>query len=77
MVLSKSEMLSYFFNAPKENVIERNLNHTKVQYFYIKTDLIMKEIGKIFADNTNLEGNFIIDNPNNPKKRRIYLCLSK
>ncbi len=43
--------------------------------FYPKDDVIMKEIGKIISENTSLEGNFIIDNPNNPKKRKIFLYL--
>ena len=45
--------------------------------FYPKNDIIMKEIGKIFIENNNLSGNFIIDNPQNPKKREIFLILEK
>jgi len=45
--------------------------------FYPKNDIIMKEIGKIIAKSTSFEGSFIIDNPNNPKKRRIFLLLNK
>jgi len=45
--------------------------------FYPKNNEIMEEIGKIIADNTNFEGNFVIDNPNNPKKRKIFLLLKK
>ncbi len=43
--------------------------------FYPKNDRIMKDIGAILMDNTRMSGNFIIDNPNNPKKRKIYLLL--
>jgi len=45
--------------------------------FYPKNNLIMKEIGKILIKNTNLRGTFIIDNPNNQKKRKIFLLLNK
>jgi 18S rRNA (guanine1575-N7)-methyltransferase len=52
-------------------------NSKMVFQFYPKTDEIMKEIGKIIADNTSLDGNFIIDNPDSPKKRKIFLFLKK
>jgi len=45
--------------------------------FYPKNNLIMEAVGKIFANNTTLNGHFIIDNPNNPKKRRIFVLLHK
>ncbi len=45
--------------------------------FYPKNDTIMKAIGKIIAENTDLNGNFIIDNPINPIKRNIFLFLKK
>ncbi len=45
--------------------------------FYPKNNEIMEEIGKFFTDNTELNGNFVIDNPNNPKKRKIFLFLRK
>ncbi len=45
--------------------------------FYPKNNLIMEAVGKIFAENTNLNGRFIIDNPENPKKRRIFILLNK
>ncbi|KKM97020.1 hypothetical protein LCGC14_1172260, partial [marine sediment metagenome] len=45
--------------------------------FYPKNKVIMEAIGKIIADNTEFTGNFIIDNPNLNKKRRIFLLLDK
>lgn len=45
--------------------------------FYPKNSMIMEAVGKIFANNTTLNGHFIIDNPNNPKKRKIFLLLKK
>ena len=48
-----------------------------VLQFYPKSDIIMKEIGKIFTQNTKFIGNFVIDNPNNAKKRKIFLVLKK
>jgi 18S rRNA (guanine1575-N7)-methyltransferase len=45
--------------------------------FYPKNKEIMETIGKVFTENNTFHGNFIIDNPNNPKKRKIYLLLKK
>lgn len=52
-------------------------NSRAVFQFYPKNNDIMENIGKIFADNTKFTGNFVIDNPNNSKKRRIFLLLTK
>lgn len=45
--------------------------------FYPKSNDIMEKIGRIIANNTDFKGNFIIDNPNSQKKRKIYLLLNK
>ncbi|MFX0002216.1 MAG: class I SAM-dependent methyltransferase [Candidatus Hermodarchaeota archaeon] len=45
--------------------------------FYPKNKELMEKIGEIFTENTGFCGNFIIDNPNSPKKRKIYLLLKK
>ena len=45
--------------------------------FYPKSTVIMDYIAEIVNNKTNFKGNFIIDNPNNPKKRKIYLLLKK
>jgi SAM-dependent methyltransferase len=45
--------------------------------FYPKNKDILDNIGKIIIKNTKFSGNFIIDNPNSPKKRKIYLLLEK
>jgi SAM-dependent methyltransferase len=45
--------------------------------FYPKSKSIMEKIGKIIAHNTNLKGTYVIDNPNSPKKRKIFLFLKK
>jgi hypothetical protein len=37
----------------------------------------MENIGKIIRETTQFSGTFIIDNPNNPKKRKIFLLLEK
>ena len=52
-------------------------NSKAIFQFYPKDNVVMKVIGKIFTEITDLEGNFIIDNPNNAKKRRIFLLLKK
>ncbi len=45
--------------------------------FYPKSTAIMDYIAEIVNNKTNFKGNFIIDNPNNPKKRKIFLLLKK
>jgi hypothetical protein len=37
----------------------------------------MDIIGKNMVENTKFNGNFVIDNPDNPKKRKIFLFLKK
>lgn len=52
--------------------------HSKMIFqFYPKNKAIMESIGKIFNNIGNFKGNFIIDNPDNPKKRKIFLLLRK
>jgi len=45
--------------------------------FYPKNDMMMDLIGKMFIEHTPFRGGFMIDNPNSPKKRKIYLILNK
>jgi len=45
--------------------------------FYPKSKVILDNIGNIIDKNTNFNGNFTIDNPDSPKKRKIYLFLIK
>ncbi len=45
--------------------------------FYPKSDTSMHEIGRIFNNTGQFNGNFVIDNPENPKKRKIFLYLEK
>ncbi len=52
-------------------------NGKAVFQFYPKNKAILDDIGDIIAENTKFKGNFIIDNPNNPKKRKIFLILKK
>ena len=73
--MNNLQMRNNMISLAKRIEIILKPNSNAVFQFYPKNDLIMKEIGKIFADNTALEGNFIIDNPNSPKKRKIFLFL--
>lgn len=52
-------------------------NSKVIIQFYPKNDTIMKFIGKTIKETTQFSGTFIIDNHNNPKKRRIFLLLEK
>jgi len=45
--------------------------------FYPKNKKILEAIGNIIINNSKFNGNFIIDNSSNPKKRRIFLLLNK
>jgi 18S rRNA (guanine1575-N7)-methyltransferase len=45
--------------------------------FYPKNKTTLDNIGDTISKNTNFNGNFVIDNPNSPKKRKIYLLLIK
>lgn len=45
--------------------------------FYPKDKIVMDNIGDLISKNTKFNGNFVIDNPNSPKKRKIYLLLKK
>jgi len=45
--------------------------------FYPKNKNVLDSIGDIIAKHTSFNGNFVIDNPNSPKKRKIYLLLKK
>jgi SAM-dependent methyltransferase len=45
--------------------------------FYPKNKKVLDDIGDLISKNTQFNGNFVIDNPNSPKKRKIYLLLRK
>lgn len=45
--------------------------------FYPKSDRILDKIANLIIRETEFKGGFIIDNPKNPKKRRIFLELKK
>ena len=52
-------------------------NSKAILQFYPKNDIVMENIGRIIKKSTQFSGNFIIDNHNNPKKRKIFLLLKK
>lgn len=53
-------MLSYFFDDPKENTLERSLNKTIIQYFYIQKDLNIKTQPNQVLIGCLLSGNAVI-----------------
>jgi 18S rRNA (guanine1575-N7)-methyltransferase len=63
-------LITYFYSILRKN-------SRAIIQFYPKNNKLMSSIGKIITDNTKFEGNYIIDNPENPRKRRIYLVLEK
>ena len=70
MYSTLKNMFKFFFQILKSN-------SRVVFQFYPKNKRILEEIGKIIVENTAFNGNFIIDNPNSQKKRKIYLILDK
>ncbi len=52
-------------------------NSKVVIQFYPQDNVVMENIGKIIRETTQFSGTFIIDNPNIPKKRKIFLLLEK
>lgn len=74
-------------NNEKMNNVLRNLskaffqilkpNSRVIIQLYPKNKKILENIGKIIAESTAFSGNFIIDNPNSLRKRKIYLLLNK
>ena len=52
-------------------------NGRAVFQFYPKNKNTLDKIGELISKNTSFDGNFVIDNPNSPKKRKIYLVLIK
>ncbi|MHA2183778.1 MAG: class I SAM-dependent methyltransferase [Promethearchaeota archaeon] len=58
----------YFLLKPKTKMVIQ---------FYPKNNLVLETFGKVISENTKFKGNFIIDNPENPKKRKIFILLLK
>ncbi|MBY8979806.1 MAG: class I SAM-dependent methyltransferase [Candidatus Lokiarchaeota archaeon] len=68
LILTNLFVSFYQILKPESNMIVQ---------FYPKSTVIMDYIAEIVNNKTNFKGNFIIDNPNNPKKRKIFLLLKK
>ena len=52
-------------------------NSKAIIQFYPKNTVLMDQIGKLIVNVSKFKGNYIIDNPNNPKKRKVFLKLEK
>jgi len=63
-------LITYFYIILKDN-------SRAVIQFYPKNDELMTTIGKLITENTKFVGEYVIDNPQNPKKRKIFLVLEK
>jgi len=63
-------LIKSFYNVLKPN-------SKAIFQFYPKNTAIMDSIGKIITNNSRFKGNYIIDNPENPKKRKVFLMLQK
>ncbi len=75
--INNKNMLFLLKNLSKSFFHILKPNSRVIFQFYPKNKVLMETIGKIIADNTEFRGNFIIDNPNHHKKRKIFLLLNK
>ncbi|MFX0136639.1 MAG: class I SAM-dependent methyltransferase [Candidatus Hodarchaeota archaeon] len=74
----KSERMHYLLKSLSKSFFLILKNNSQVIFqFYPKSKEIVDNIGKIIIENTDFKGNFIIDNPQNNKKRKIFLLLKK
>lgn len=82
--------VQWVYRDRDDKIMKKNLIHLAQSFYrvlkfkssaiiqlYPKSKAIMEDIGKIFTTNTDFIGNFVIDNPHNPKKRKIFLVLKK
>ena len=73
--LTDTRMRKNLINLIKSFEIILKPDSMVIFQLYPKNDIILKEIGKIIVDNSGFQGTFIIDNPENPKKRKIFLLI--
>jgi SAM-dependent methyltransferase len=64
------ELITSFYTILK-------FNSKIVFQFYPKNSKLMDKMKALINSNTEFDGGFVIDNPNNPKKRKIFLILEK
>lgn len=82
--------LQWIYRDISDEVMERNFTNLITSFyeilkygsktvfqFYPKNDIILNNIKNIISRETEFQGGFIIYNPENPKKRRIFLELIK
>jgi 18S rRNA (guanine1575-N7)-methyltransferase len=70
MKLNLVNLITYFYSILR-------VNSKAIIQFYPRNNEIMRSIGKLITENTKFVGEYIIDNPQNPKKRKIFLVLEK
>ncbi|MBN1801883.1 MAG: class I SAM-dependent methyltransferase [Candidatus Lokiarchaeota archaeon] len=67
---SMKYLISAFYRILKPN--------SKIVFqFYPKSNNFLDELGRIIKQESSFNGTYVIDNPENPKKRKIYLFLEK
>jgi len=60
-ILTKAEINTLYFDDPKSEIIERELNDTKMQYFYFDSDLKIKTKTNELLNGCLLSGNAILN----------------
>ncbi|MBY9007868.1 MAG: class I SAM-dependent methyltransferase [Candidatus Lokiarchaeota archaeon] len=65
-----SELISSFYKILK-------FGSKAIFQFYPKNNTILEHMRIIINEKSDFDGGFIIDNPDNPRKRRIFLILEK
>jgi len=74
---SNDEMEANFISLLRSFYTILKPNSNIIFQFYPRNDKILSNMKQIINSATNFNGGFYIDNPNNPKKRRIFLKLIK
>lgn len=75
--LNDETMKNQMINLAKSFFRILKPNSKAVIQLYPKSKDILDNLSKIIINHTNFKGNLIIDNPNNPKKRKIFFELRK
>lgn len=83
-------VIQWIFQPPITKTVEKGLimmlnnfyailkDSSKAAFqYYPKSSSLIEKMGEIIKQTTRFEGGFIIDNPNIPKKRKVFLLLKK
>ena len=75
--ITNKKMTQAFSNLIKSFYEILKFGSKVIFQFYPKNEIIITHMKKIINENTMFNGGYLIDNPDNPKKRKIFLILEK